>query len=138
MEKNTLKEAGLKVTLPRVKILNILRSSGKRHMNVEDVYKQLLAIGNDVGLATVYRVLTQFESAGLVCKHYFEDTERCYYELASEGHHDHMVCVQCDTVLEFFDEVIEKRQQVISEQHDFLMTAHSLVIYGLCTQCQTT
>ena len=135
MDKNALRDLGLKVTLPRVKILEILQSSDNRHMSVEEVYKRLLDTGDDVGLATVYRVLTQFEAAGLVVKHHFEGG-RCFFELASDEHHDHLVCVQCGNVEEFVDNIIEERQSTIAAQHKFEMTDHSLVIYGRCETCQ--
>ena len=116
VENQELRKAGLKVTLPRVKILQILESAdiGALHMSAEDVYRALLAAGEDVGLATVYRVLTQFESAGLVTRHNFEGGHSVF-ELAAEEHHDHMVCMETGSVIEFFDEVIEKRQREIAE-----------------------
>lgn len=134
MDKSALRDVGLKVTLPRVKILEILQESDNRHMSAEEVYKRLMETGDDVGLATVYRVLTQFEAAGLVLKHHFEG-ERCFFELASDEHHDHLVCVQCGDVEEFVDEIIESRQAYIAEKHNFKMQDHSLVIYGKCNGC---
>ena len=130
-EKNQeLRKAGLKITLPRVKILQILASSdgGSQHMSAEDVYRALLAAGEDVGLATVYRVLTQFESAGLVTRHHFE-TGHSVFELAKGEHHDHMVCVGSGEVVEFADPVIEQRQREIASQHGFELLDHSLVLY---------
>jgi len=130
-EKNQeLRKAGLKITLPRVKILQILESSdgGSQHMSAEDVYRALLAAGEDVGLATVYRVLTQFESAGLVTRHHFE-TGHSVFELAKGEHHDHMVCVGSGEVVEFTDPVIEQRQREIASQHGFELLDHSLVLY---------
>ena len=130
-EKNQeLRKAGLKITLPRVKILQILESSdgGSQHMSAEDVYRALLAAGEDVGLATVYRVLTQFESAGLVTRHHFE-TGHSVFELAKGEHHDHMVCIGSGEVVEFTDPVIEQRQREIASQHGFELLDHSLVLY---------
>jgi Fur family ferric uptake transcriptional regulator len=125
-----LRKAGLKVTLPRVKILQILEASdgGPQHMSAEDVYRALLAAGDDVGLATVYRVLTQFETAGLVTRHHFE-TGHSVFELATGKHHDHMVCVSSGEVVEFTDAVIEQRQREIAKEHGFDLIDHSLVLY---------
>ncbi|WP_020405527.1 ferric iron uptake transcriptional regulator [Hahella ganghwensis] len=123
-----LKKAGLKVTLPRVKILNILESSDTRHMSAEDVYKSLLESGDDVGLATVYRVLTQFESAGLVLRHNFEGGH-AVFELNNDDHHDHMVCTETGEVIEFCDPVIEKRQKEIAAEHGYEIVDHSLILY---------
>lgn len=134
-ESQQLKEVGLKITVPRLKILQILEQSAEHHHSAEDVYKALLAMGEDVGLATVYRVLTQFESAGLVHRHNFEGGFSVF-ELSQGKHHDHLVCVKCDRVDEFIDEIIEKRQQMIAERAQFKMTDHALTIYGLCQTCQ--
>ena len=125
-----LRKAGLKVTLPRVKILQILESSelGPQHLSAEDVYRALLAAGEDVGLATVYRVLTQFETAGLVTRHHFE-TGHSVFELAKGEHHDHMVCVASGDVVEFADPIIEQRQREIAAEHGFELVDHSLVLY---------
>ncbi len=125
-----LRKAGLKITLPRVKILQILEASegGSQHLSAEDVYRALLAAGEDVGLATVYRVLTQFETAGLVTRHHFE-TGHSVFELAKGEHHDHMVCVASGDVVEFTDPVIEKRQHEIAEEHGYELMDHSLVLY---------
>lgn len=123
-----LKDAGLKVTLPRVKILNILESSENRHLSAEDVYKLLLTAGEDVGLATVYRVLTQFESAGLVSRHNFEDGH-AIFELSSEHHHDHMVCLDSNEVIEFVNKDIEELQHKIAEEHGYELVDHNLVLY---------
>lgn len=131
-----IKEAGLKVTVPRVKILNILETTQQRHLSAEDVYKELLAAGEDIGLATVYRVLTQFEAAGLVCRHHFEGGQSVF-ELNRGGHHDHLVCIKCGVIVEFFEEIIEERQRAIAEQRGFRIADHSLVIYGVCPDCQT-
>ena len=129
-ENQELRKAGLKVTLPRLKILQILESAegGHQHLSAEDVYRALLAAGEDVGLATVYRVLTQFESAGLVSRHNFE-TGHSVFELAKGEHHDHMVCMESGDVVEFSDPVIEERQRQIAEEHGFEIVDHSLVLY---------
>ena len=129
-ENQELRKAGLKVTLPRVKILQILESSepGSQHLSAEDVYGALRDAGEEVGLATVYRVLTQFESAGLVIRHNFE-TGHSVFELARGEHHDHMVCVASGDVVEFHDPVIEQRQREIAEEHGFDLVDHSLVLY---------
>lgn len=134
MEHKNLKTAGLKVTLPRTKILQILESAGMQHLSAEEIYKKLLEQNDDVGLATVYRVLTQFESAGLVIRHHFGDG-RSVFELDQGEHHDHLVCINCGNVSEFVDEIIEQRQAIIAKQNNFHMTDHSLYIYGLCVAC---
>lgn len=135
MSTQELKKAGLKATLPRVKILEILESNSDRHMSAENVYKALLDSGEDVGLATVYRVLTQFESAGLVSRHHFEGGHSVF-ELDQGGHHDHVVCIKCGRVDEFMDETIEERQKAIAERLGYTMTDHSLYIYGVCPDCR--
>lgn len=129
-ENQELRNAGLKVTLPRVKILQLLDAAegSAQHMSAEDVYRALLDAGEDVGLATVYRVLTQFESAGLVTRHNFE-TGHSVFELAKGDHHDHMVCVDSNEVIEFHDELIEERQRQIAEDHGFELVDHALVLY---------
>ncbi len=134
MDNQQIKEAGLKVTRPREKILSILERSGRRHLSAEDVYKALLNNDDDVGLATVYRVLTQFEEAGLVCRRHFE-TGQSVFELNSGDHHDHLVCIRCSRVVEFADPLIEERQGAIAAAHGFRIENHSLVIYGVCAQC---
>jgi Fur family ferric uptake transcriptional regulator len=136
MENQQIKQAGLKVTHPRVTILNILENSDQRHLSAEDVYKELLAADEEIGLATVYRVLTQFEGAGLVCRHHFEGGQSVF-ELNRGGHHDHLVCIKCGSVVEFVEDVIEERQRAIAAQHGFTIEDHSLVIYGVCPNCQT-
>ncbi|GAB2188691.1 ferric iron uptake transcriptional regulator [Sessilibacter sp. MAH1] len=128
MENHELRKAGLKVTLPRVKILQILESSEQRHLSAEDVFKSLMESGEDVGLATVYRVLTQFESAGLVERHNF-DGGHSVFELDRGDHHDHMVCVNTGEVLEFHSEEIEHLQEQIAEKYGYELTGHSLVLY---------
>jgi len=130
-----LKASGLKATLPRLKILEIFQNSSVRHLTAEDVYKILLADNMDVGLATVYRVLTQFEQAGLLNRNHFE-TGKAIYELNAGSHHDHLVCVTCGRVEEFYDDEIEKRQQMIAEQHGYTIVEHALAIYGSCPQCR--
>lgn len=129
--KNELKKAGLKTTVPRLKILGILEESSVRHMTAEDVYKELLEAGEDIGLATVYRVLTQFESAGLVMRHNFEGG-RSVFELDDEGHHDHLVCMECGRVFEFYDKTIEDRQRKVAENAGFVLQDHALHMYGVC------
>lgn len=136
MESQDLRKAGLKVTLPRVKILELLEKSDSRHFSAEDVYKLLLEDGQDIGLATVYRVLTQFESAGLVTRHHFE-SGHSVFELNQGEHHDHIVCVRCGKVDEFYDATIERLQHEIANKAGFKMTDHCLYIYGLCKECQS-
>ncbi|WP_045857809.1 ferric iron uptake transcriptional regulator [Teredinibacter purpureus] len=128
VENQELRKAGLKVTLPRVKILQILENSVDRHLSAEDVYKLLLEAGEDVGLATVYRVLTQFESAGLVERHNF-DGGHSVFELDRGDHHDHMVCIETGKVIEFHNEKIEQLQNEIAAAHGYEITGHSLVLY---------
>ena len=134
MDSTDLKQAGLKTTLPRLRVLSILENSKIKHLSAEDVYKELLEEKESTGLATVYRVLTQFESAGLVIRHNFEG-DRSVFELNDEDHHDHMVCVKCGKVIEFFDKRIEIQQDKVAESHDFLIQDHSLTLYGLCKHC---
>lgn len=133
-ENKQLKNAGLKITLPRLKVLQILEQSSNHHLSAEGVYKALLETGEDVGLATVYRVLTQFEAAGLVSRHHFEGGHSVF-ELRQEAHHDHLVCIKCGCVEEFVDEIIEQRQKSIAEHAHFEMTDHALNIYGICPRC---
>ena len=128
-----LRSAGLKATLPRLKILELFGASEERHLSAEDVYKVLLSTGEDVGLATVYRVLTQFEEAGLLERHHFE-SGKAVFELNEGTHHDHIVCVKCGRVEEFYDAEIEKRQIDAAESRGFTMQEHSLMIYGICTK----
>jgi Fur family ferric uptake transcriptional regulator len=134
-ENQELRDAGLKVTLPRVKILQILENSDTKHLSAEDVYKALLEAEEDVGLATVYRVLTQFESAGLVSRHHFEGGHSVF-ELMSDDHHDHIVCDSCGKVEEFFDEIIEEQQEKIAKKYGFKITDHSMYLCGICRDCQ--
>ena len=131
MENQDLKRAGLKITLPRMKILEILESSDKRHLSAEDIYKILLNSSEEIGLATIYRVLTQFEGAGLVIRHHFE-TGQAVFELERGKHHDHLICVKCGKIIEFVDESIEAKQKVIAAENGFTISDHSLIIYGIC------
>ncbi|MFN3544353.1 MAG: ferric iron uptake transcriptional regulator [Thiobacillus sp.] len=126
-----LKSIGLKATLPRLKILDLFEQSDKRHMTAEEVYRLLSDEGQDIGLATVYRVLTQFEQAGLLIRHHF-DSDKAVFELNQGEHHDHLVCLQCGKVEEFFDAEIEKRQQRIAAERGFSIHDHSLQIYADC------
>ncbi|MFN7552294.1 MAG: ferric iron uptake transcriptional regulator [Pseudomonadota bacterium] len=128
VESKDLRKVGLKVTQPRMRILEILEQSEGRHLTAEDIYKELLAQDEDIGLATVYRVLTQFEAAGLVIKHHFEGGQSIY-ELDRGEHHDHMVCVETGTVVEFVDQRIERLQHEIAEKHGYEIEDHSLVLY---------
>ena len=127
-QRHELRKAGLKITLPRLKILEILENASNRHPSAEDIYKDLLDSGEEIGLATVYRVLTQFEAAGLVTRHNFEGGHSVF-ELDDGEHHDHMVCVESGEVVEFFSEEIERLQHEIAEKHGFELLDHSLVLY---------
>ncbi|MEY4378084.1 MAG: hypothetical protein RJB26_2634 [Pseudomonadota bacterium] len=131
VEQQDLRKAGLKVTIPRVKILDILAGNAARHLSAEDIYRQLLESNEDIGLATVYRVLTQFEAAGLVSRHHFEGG-MAVFELNRGEHHDHIVCVDCGRVEEFNDPGIEERQQTIAGEHGFEIADHALILYGHC------
>ncbi len=131
MESQDLRNAGLKVTLPRLKILEMLEHSDTRHMSAEEIYRQLMDTGEDIGLATVYRVLTQFEAAGLVTRHHFEGGH-AVFELERGHHHDHMVCIKCGHVDEFEDDTIEKRQREKAESLGYRLIEHSLIMYGEC------
>jgi Fur family ferric uptake transcriptional regulator len=126
-----LKNIGLKATLPRLKILDLFEQSNKRHMTAEEVYRLLSDESQDIGLATVYRVLTQFEQAGLLIRHHF-DSDKAVFELNQGDHHDHLVCLQCGKVEEFFDAEIEKRQNRIAKERGFAIHDHSLQIYADC------
>jgi Fur family transcriptional regulator, ferric uptake regulator len=134
-ENQELRNAGLKVTLPRVKILQILEQGNPHHMSAEDVYKSLLESGDDVGLATVYRVLTQFHDAGLVQRHNF-DSGHSVFELVRGDHHDHILCIDCGRVAEFHDEIIEQRQQQIAQDMGYELKDHSLHLYAHCRKAQ--
>ena len=128
-----IKSTGLKATWPRLKILEIFQNAEQRHLSADDVYRLLLAENSEIGLATVYRVLTQFEQAGLLSRHHFE-AGKAVYELYDEKHHDHLVCMQCGKVEEFFDAEIERRQNKIAEERGFAIRDHALYIYADCTR----
>ncbi|PSD39707.1 ferric iron uptake transcriptional regulator [Acinetobacter radioresistens] len=132
-----LRKAGLKVTLPRIKILELLENSKQHHLRAEDIYKTLLEQGEDVGLATVYRVLTHFETAGIIQRHNFENSHSVF-ESMKEDHHNHLVCLNCNKVVEFTNDIIEQEQHKVAEQYNFHLTGHSLNLYGYCgdTECQ--
>jgi Fur family ferric uptake transcriptional regulator len=130
---SSLKTKGLKATLPRLRILELFEKSNVRHLAAEDVYRMLLKEGTDTGLATVYRVLTQFEQAGLLVRHHFE-SDKAVFELNQGGHHDHLVCLQCGRVEEFYDEAIEKRQTAVALERGFEIREHSLHMYVDCTK----
>jgi len=130
MNNQKIKNAGLKVTLPRLKILEIMEKNNK-HLSAEDVYRILMKSGEDIGLGTIYRVLTQFETAGLVLRHNFEGGQ-AVFELERGVHHDHLVCIKCGKVEEFMDDTIEKCQNKVAQKHHFKIKDHSLVIYGIC------
>ncbi|MEL4281551.1 MULTISPECIES: ferric iron uptake transcriptional regulator [Shewanella] len=127
-----LKKAGLKITLPRVKILELMQGPENQHISAEDLYKKLLDLGEEIGLATVYRVLNQFDDAGIVSRHHFE-SGKAVFELSTQHHHDHLVCLSCGKVIEFSDEVIERRQDEIASKYNIKLTNHSLYLYGHCT-----
>ncbi|MDO5626314.1 MAG: ferric iron uptake transcriptional regulator [Pseudomonadota bacterium] len=130
-----LKSTGLKATLPRLKILEIFQKAEQRHMSAEDVYRLLLAEQSDIGLATVYRVLTQFEQAGILSRNHFE-TGKAVYELSDASHHDHLVCLSCGKVAEFYDAEIERRQRNIAVEHGWTLEDHAMSLYGHCADCQ--
>jgi Fur family ferric uptake transcriptional regulator len=130
-----LKSVGLKATLPRLKILSLFETSTERHLTAEDIYRVLLNDHEDIGLATVYRVLTQFEQAGLLIRHHFE-SGKAVFELNKGGHHDHLVCLQCGRVEEFFDPEIEKRQDQIAKERGFTIREHSMYLYVDCAKAQ--
>ncbi|MEY2891738.1 MAG: hypothetical protein RJA98_1646 [Pseudomonadota bacterium] len=128
-----IKTSGLKATLPRIKILEVFQKATRRHMTAEDVYKTLLNEGGDVGLATVYRVLMQFEQAGLLSRNHFEGG-KAVFELNEGKHHDHLVCMTCGRVEEFFDPEIEARQRAVAQAHGFELQDHALALYAVCTK----
>lgn len=128
LQRQELRKAGLKITLPRLKIMEILESSAMRHLSAEDIYRELLDTGEDIGLATVYRVLTQFEAAGLVIRHNFEGGHSVF-EMDSGDHHDHMVCIESGDVIEFMNDEIERIQHAIAKEHNFELVDHNLVLY---------
>lgn len=133
METGDLRKVGLKATLPRLKILEVMQAHREAHLSAEDVYRLLLDEDEDVGLATIYRVLAQFEDAGLVVRRHFEEGH-ALFELTDIGPHDHMVCVECDYVEEFYDEKLAERLNTIAEQSDFTIANHTLVVYGSCNR----
>lgn len=136
LDNHDLKTAGLKITAPRLKILEILeKQTDERHLSAEQVYKILLSENQEIGLATVYRVLTQFEAAGLVTRHHFEGGNSVF-ELSTESHHDHLLCLKCGKVEEFTDEIIETRQKEIAARLGYELTDHSLYLYGICSTCK--
>lgn len=132
----SLKDIGLKATFPRLKILELFETGNLRHMTAEDVYRHLLADNMDIGLATVYRVLTQFEQAGLLERHFFE-SGKAVFEINNGKHHDHLICVACGKVAEFYDPEIEKRQNKVAQEHSFKIQDHALYLYGQCSECQS-
>ena len=129
-----LKSAGLKATFPRLKILDIFRRADERHQSAEDVYRTLIAEDVDIGLATVYRVLTQFEQAGILVRSQF-DGGKAVFELNDGDHHDHLICTHCNKVVEFSDEKIESRQYKVAEDHGFILESHTMMLYGTCPDC---
>ena len=134
LQGNNLKKAGLRTTIPRLKILEIFGNSKQRHLSAEDVYRALLEDGEDIGLATVYRVLTQFESAGLLLKNMFGEN-KAVFELDSGEHHDHMVCLQCGRVEEFHNDDIERLQVEVSNKFNFKLSYHEMNLFGTCAKC---
>ena len=136
MKNRELHQAGLKVTLPRLKILHILENADEHHLSAEDVYRTLLKMGEDVGIATVYRVLTQFENADLVKRHNFEGGHSVF-ELNQGEHHDHLVCVECGTVTEFLNDVVENKLLEVAEKAGYDVTDHILTMYGICKKCKS-
>ncbi|RAP69876.1 ferric iron uptake transcriptional regulator [Candidatus Erwinia dacicola] len=126
-----LKKAGLKVTLPRLKILEVLQEPEGHHVSAEDLYKRLIDMSEEIGLATVYRVLNQFDDAGIVTRHNFEGG-KSVFELTQQQHHDHLICLDCGKVIEFRDEYIEERQRAIAKRHGIKLSNHSLYLYGHC------
>lgn len=134
-EQNELKSMGLKATFPRLKILDVFRKSDMRHHSAEDVYRALIAEEIDIGLATVYRVLTQFEQVGILTRSQF-DGAKAVFELNDGDHHDHLICTNCGKVAEFTDADIEKRQHLIAEQKGFVLESHTMMLYGICPACQ--
>ncbi|GLS92164.1 ferric uptake regulation protein [Psychromonas marina] len=129
LENDALKEAGLKVTSPRLKILRLLQLPENQHLSAEDLYKKLLEQGDEVGVATVYRVLNQFDDAGIVTRHHFEGG-KSVFELTHQEHHDHLVCLKCGEVIEFNDDLIEQQQKLIAKKYGIKLTNHSLYLYG--------
>ena len=132
---NQLKDNGLKVTGPRLKILDLFETHAEEHLSAEDVYRILLDEGVEIGVATIYRVLTQFEQAGILLRHHFE-TGKAVYELYTGGHHDHIVCVKCGKITEFHNDEIEKLQDKIADENGYRIVDHALYMYGVCGDCQ--
>lgn len=130
-----LKQVGLKVTMPRVTILELLQNSDKNHYSAEEVFTALREKGQDIGLATVYRVLSQFEQAGILVKHHFEGGQ-AIFELETGTHHDHIICLKCNQIVEFYDEQLEQNQKSIAEKFGFELEAHDMVLYGICNDCK--
>ncbi|MGY0398664.1 MAG: ferric iron uptake transcriptional regulator [Ostreibacterium sp.] len=130
-----LKKVGLKVTIPRVTILELLQNSDKNHYSAEDVFTELRDNKHDIGLATVYRVLSQFEQAGILIKHHFEGGQ-AIFELETGHHHDHLICMNCNKIIEFYNEALELDQQKIAKQHGFELEEHNMVLYGICSDCR--
>ena len=133
MDRNDIKEAGLKITKPRIEILKLLETSEKQHFSAEEIYHELLRNDVKIGIATIYRVLTQFVAAGLFIKHNFE-SDQCVFELDRGEHHDHMVDMKSGKIVEFHDEIIEERQREIAKEHGFVLMEHSLTMYGEFTE----
>jgi len=131
---NELRSAGLKATFPRLKILDIFRRAEPRHQSAEDVYRTLVAEDVDIGLATVYRVLTQFEQAGILTRSQFDGT-RAVFEINDGDHHDHLICTNCGKVVEFYEPNIEKRQHEIAKEHGYVLESHTMMLYGVCSEC---
>ncbi len=131
---NELRSAGLKATFPRLKILDIFRRAEPRHQSAEDVYRTLVAEDVDIGLATVYRVLTQFEQAGILTRSQFDGT-RAVFEINDGDHHDHLICTNCGKVVEFYEPSIEKRQHEIAKEHGYVLESHTMMLYGVCSEC---
>ncbi len=130
-----LKKAGLKVTIPRVTILELLQNAEKNHYSAEDVFSELRESGHEIGLATVYRVLSQFEQAGILVKHHFESGQ-AVFELETGQHHDHLICMNCDKIVEFYDADLESKQKQIANEHGFELEEHNVVLYGICSDCR--
>jgi Fur family ferric uptake transcriptional regulator len=130
-----LKSTGLKATAPRLKILELFQKAKRRHMTADDIFRLLLTDRSDIGLATVYRVLTQFEQAGILSRHHFE-AGKAVYELCAESHHDHLVCVSCGKVEEFLDAEIERRQRNVAQARGWALQDHAMSLYGLCPKCK--
>lgn len=130
-----LRSVGLKVTMPRVTILELLQKSNKNHYTADDVFGELRENGHEIGLATVYRVLSQFEQAGILVKHHFESGQ-AVFELETGEHHDHLICMNCGKIVEFYDEKLEADQQKIAKQYGFELEEHNMVLYGICSDCR--